>query len=181
MLILFCRNRMTKVKSIVMMRIDEDTKVNFQKCGCQNEPEKCKIVAIEQQAGAASLNIRKLGGAGGYGWDLMSITKQIGLEQTIGKLNEWPGVIRVSILFRDPKARQKFGGCYCKCKIKKEKHMIACIDNGHYGLFGQVVILYSQQMKSWFESRHGNTNEVVRVPAGRQDFPLEPSRPPSRR
>jgi hypothetical protein len=177
MLIIFCRNRTTKTRSIAIVGIDEDTKVNFQKCECQTQSDICKIVAIEQKAGNARLNIQKLGGEMGRKWDLMGLTNQIRLKDSVGKVNNLSGIIRLSILFKSPRARQAFGGYHCKCKIKKEKHELACISNGHYGLFGQARVLYRKQMLKWYELRFGNAVEVVRGQVIREPFEL--GRPPS--
>jgi len=182
MLVLFTKDPATGAHAIVAVSIDADTRPNSGRCKCKVNPQACRITALEQAGGGGGggggdrpLTVRRLcpptvrrglGGGGVVLLDVLPLAAQRRAETAGFGGAEWRGVTRLSVLFRTPEARHRFGGCWCGCRATTEGEVVACLRKGHCGLLGHVRVWYRRQMVAWHRGRYEDHVEVVSQPMG---------------
>lgn len=153
LLVLFTRDPdpESSKRSIVAIRVDDETIPNPERCKCQQSRD-CRIAALEQPHGrfrAQRLEHRTK-------WNLLPLLMA----------PNWEGLLRVSILFPTAEARYKFSGGYCGCRAVTESDIDACLSNLHQGLLGMVRVYYRRQRLLWQEQRDKQKEVDTYPPSG---------------
>lgn len=138
LLVLFTRELESSKRSIVAIKVDDETVPNPERCNCHKSRD-CRIAALEQRYGkfhAQRLEHREK-------WNLLPLQAA----------PNWNGLLRVSILFPTTDARYKFSGAYCGCRVATESDIDRCLSKSHPGLLGIARVYYRRQMIMWHEQR----------------------------
>ncbi|KAK1997603.1 hypothetical protein LX36DRAFT_578104 [Colletotrichum falcatum] len=167
MLVFFTQNPKTGKPAMVTVDIDEDTKVNPDRCNCRRsgrDGSSCEIAAIEQNQGDADMLVRRFESRDSdVDWNVAKLA--------LGRRGEkeyadaaWRGVRRISICFSTPQDRAKFGGTpnICQCIARTEPGLNQCLKSGHKGYLGLVRESGRQQLNEYHRDRFASQHDVVR-------------------
>ncbi|KAF4469847.1 hypothetical protein FALBO_3287 [Fusarium albosuccineum] len=166
MLVLFTQNPQDGKLSFVTIQIDDETKMNPERCNCRRsgrDGASCDVAAIEKKKGDANIEARRYepSSGGEMDWNMA----QLALNNPASTSDKaiWPNLKRLSIRFPDAKSRAKFCGTpsQCRCKIKKEAELRKCIQDGHRGLWGEVQEVYRRQVNNFHKQKYESRQQVV--------------------
>ncbi|KAK2017260.1 hypothetical protein LZ32DRAFT_577338 [Colletotrichum eremochloae] len=166
MIVFFTQDPRTGQPAMVTVDIDEDTKVNPDRCNCRRsglDGSSCHIAAIEQNQGETDMSVRRFESRdGNVDWNVAKLA--LGRRGESEYTNAaWKDVRRISICFPTPKDRDMFGGTpnACRCSVRTEPELKECLNRRHKGHLGLVREAGRRQLNDYYQARFASQHDVV--------------------